>query len=168
MALSNKITSIEIRQKDFDSSNDWKYKFTINNMVADIGQVNFSSAFDEAIDGTLRSNLRGYRVSVSLSFQKLLSSTAQKQTQGSQSYTSSTVSAFLGDLVSALVTTGDSHVEMSLNIDDQSPNFFAVIPENLNLVTAYTNQIGRGSANLDFIGRSILPSIPTYLQAPSV
>ena len=57
---------------------------------------------------------------------------------------------------------------MSLNIDDQSPNFFAVIPENLNLVTAYTNQIGRGSANLDFIGRSILPSIPTYLQAPSV
>ncbi len=166
MALSNKITSIEIRQKDFDSSSDWKYKFTINNMVADIGQVNFNSAFDEAIDGTLRSNLRGYRVSVSLSFQKLLSSTAQKQTQGSQSYTSSTVSAFLGDLVSALVTTGDSHVEISLS--DGSPNFFAVIPENLNLATAYTNQIGRGSANLDFIGRSIITSIPTYLQAPSV
>tara|TARA_R100000353_G_scaffold91491_4_gene67431 strand:- start:179 stop:679 length:501 start_codon:yes stop_codon:yes gene_type:complete len=166
MALSNKITSIEIRQKDFDSSNDWKYKFTINNMVADIGQVNFNSAFDEAIDGTLRSNLRGYRVSVSLSFEKLLSSTVQRQTQGNQSYASSTVSAFLGDLVSALVTTGDSHIEISLS--DGTPNFFAVIPKNLRLVTAYKNQIGRGSANLDFIGRSILTTIPAYLQAPSV
>lgn len=167
MALSSKLTSIGIRQKDFNTSNDWQFKFTINNMVSEIGQVNYGSAFDEAVDGSLRHNIRGYRTRVSLSFEKLLGSTAQRKLYGG-SYSNSTVSAFLEDVIDALITDQDSYIEMSLDIDDSSPYWFGVVPEDMSLVTAYTNQIGRGSANLNFVGRSIITSIPTELQAPSV
>ena len=78
MALSSKITNIYIRQKDYDTANDWKYEFIINSAVSELGQVNYGSAFDEAIDGTLRHNLRGFRITVNLDWNKLLDSTAKR------------------------------------------------------------------------------------------
>lgn len=167
MALSSKLTSIGIRQKDFNAANDWQFKFTINNMISEIGQVNYGSAFDEAVDGSLRHNIRGYRTRISLSFEKLLSSTAQRKLYGG-AYSNSTVSTFLTDVIDALITDQDNYIEISLNINESSPSWFSVVPENMSLVTAYTNQIGRGSANLNFVGRSIITSIPAELQAPSV
>ena len=63
MALSSKLTSIKIRANQDNALNvlDWVYTLTISSMQSDIGQVNFTSAYDEALDGTLRSNLRGFR-----------------------------------------------------------------------------------------------------------
>lgn len=163
MALSSKITNIYIRQKDYDTANDWKYEFIINSAVSELGQVNYGSAFDEAIDGSLRHNLRGFRATVNLDWSKLLDSTAKRTLFGA-SQTSSTIGALLTDLVDALVTDGDSYVEVSF--DDS--NWIKVVPDAATYRTVYTNQIGRGSSSITLIGQEILTSIPAYLEAPSV
>jgi len=183
MALSSKLSTINIRVDVGDGfvSGDWEYRFTINNMVSDLGQVNYGSSFDEAIDGTLRHNFRGFRVSLDLNWEKLLSSTAEKRTYTSSwgSFSSSTVSAFLTDLIDALVTNGDGHVEVSFDgtFDEiyniSTPNLssadhFRFVLDSSTFRTVYTNQIGRSSANLKFVGKQILTGIPAALEAPSV
>jgi hypothetical protein len=182
MALSSKLETINIRvDHATPASGDWEYKFTINNMVSDIGQVNYGSSFDEAVDGTLRHNFRGFRLNLELNWEKLLSSTAQKRTYTSSwgSFSSSTVSAFLTDLVSALVTNGDGHVEVSFDgtfdtiYNVSTPNLssadhFRFVLDSSTFRTVYTNQIGRSSANLKFVGKQILTGIPAALEAPSV
>lgn len=182
MALSSKLETINIRvDHATPASGDWEYKFTINSMVSDIGQVNYGSAFDEAIDGSLRHNFRGFRLNLELNWEKLLSSTAQKRTYTSSwgSFSSSTVSAFLTDLVDALVTDGDDHVEISFDgtfdaiYNISTPNLssadhFRFVLDSSTFRTVYTNQIGRSSANLKFVGKQILTGIPAALEAPSV
>lgn len=182
MALSSKLETINIRvDHATPASGDWEYKFTINSMVSEIGQVNYGSAFDEAIDGSLRHNFRGFRLNLELNWEKLLSSTAQKRTYTSSwgDFSSSTVSAFLTDLVDALVTDGDDHVEVSFDgtfntiYNISTPNLsaadhFRFVLDSSTFRTVYTNQIGRSSANLKFIGKQILTGIPAALEAPSV
>jgi len=183
MALSSKLETINIRVDVGDGfvSGDWEYKFTINSMVSDIGQVNYGSAFDEAVDGTLRHNFRGFRLNLELNWEKLLSSTAQKRTYTSSwgSFSSSTVGAFLTDLVDAFVTNGDGHVEVSFDgtfdaiYNISTPNLsaadhFRFVLDSSTFRTVYTNQIGRSSANLKFVGKQILTGIPAALEAPSV
>jgi len=182
MALSSKLETINIRvDHATPASGDWEYKFTINSMVSDVGQVNFNSPFDEALDGSLRHNFRGFRLNLELNWEKLLSSTAQKRTYTSSwgSFSSSTVSAFFTDLVSALVTNGDSHVEVSFDgtfntiYNISTPNLsaadhFRFVLDSSTFRTVYTNQIGRSSANLKFVGKQILIGIPAALEAPNV
>ena len=184
MALSSKLETINIRVDVGNGfvSGDWEYKFTINSMVSDIGQVNFNSPFDEAIDGTLRHNFRGFRSNLELNWEKLLSSTAQKRVYTSSwpaSFSPSTVGAFLTDLVDALVTNGDGHVEISFDgtfdtiYNISTPNLsaadhFRFVLDSSTFRTVYTNQIGRSSANLKFVGKQILTGIPAALEAPSV
>lgn len=162
MALSSKISTIYIR----NIADSWSYNFTTNNFVSDLGQVNFTEAYDEAIDGSLRSNFRGYRLKIGLNWQKLHDSTV--------SGSGTTVGAFLNSIRTTFATDGDYYVEISFNDGagdsntTPTPNWFKVIPENLNYKTTYTNQIGRASASLDFIGQEIITSIPSTLEAPSV
>ena len=166
MALSSKLTSIKIRANQDNTLNvlDWVYTLTISSMQSDIGQVNFTSAYDEALDGTLRSNLRGFRVTISLDWAKLydslITSTGTDVTGGGNS-----VADLMNDIRSSLIGNEDDYLEMSV---DGGSNYFDVIPESMSLTTAYNNQIGRGSASLKFIGRDLQTTIPTYLEAPSV
>jgi hypothetical protein len=157
MALSSKISTIYIRKA---GGSDWSYTITTNNFTSEIGQVNYGSAYDEAIDASLRHNLRGFRLTVTLNWAKLLSSTFD----GNVSADGDTASSFLNDLVSALVTDGDSYVQVSFD----NSNWINVVPDGATVTTAYTNQIGRGSSNITLIGQQILTSIPAYLEAPSV
>ena len=87
-----------------------------------------------------------------------------------------TASAFLQDLVSAF-TGGDSYVEVSFSgsfttlFDDTNgatANAFKFILDSSSITTAYTNQIGRGSANIKLIAQELATTIPAALQAPSV
>jgi hypothetical protein len=168
MALSSKISSIYIRKAGGSS---WSYTITTNNFTSDIGQVNFGSAYDEALDASLRQNLRGFRFTLELNWAKLLSSTFAGSGGGGN-----TASAFLQDLVSAF-TGGDSYVEVSFSgsfttlFDDTNgatANAFKFILDSSTITTAYTNQIGRGSANIRLIGQELATTIPAALQAPSV
>jgi len=161
MALSSKISTIYIQNE----GGTWSYSFTTNNFVSDLGQVNFTEAYDEAIDGSLRSNFRGYRAKISLNWQKLHDSTVNDVSEAGS--LASTVGLFLDDLRTTFAVDGDNAVRISFS-GEGSANHIDVIPENLNYKTTYTNQIGRASASLDFIGQQILTSIPSYLEAPSV
>jgi len=76
MPLSNKISSIYIR-KDGYTTSDSKFRFTTNNFTSELGQVNYNSAYDEAIDASLRTNIRGFRLNVTLDWQKLHDSTVE-------------------------------------------------------------------------------------------
>ena len=170
MALSSKISSISIRKA---GGGDWSYDITTSNFTSDIGQVNFGSAYDESLDASLRQNLRRFRFTLDLNWAKLLSSTFD----GDATYsTSDTASGFLQDLVSAF-TGGDSYVEVSFDgtfdvlFDDTnggSADHFKFILDSSSITTAYTNQIGRGSANIKLIAQELATTIPAALQAPSV
>jgi hypothetical protein len=168
MALSSKLSSISIRKA---GGGDWSYDITTSNFTSEIGQVNYGSAYDEAIDASLRHNLRGFRFTLDLNWAKLLSSTFDGSGGGG-----STASAFLQDLVSAF-TGGDSYVEVSFDgtfdvlFDDTngvSADHFKFIVDSSTITTAYTNQIGRGSANIKLIAQELATTIPAALQAPSV
>lgn len=169
MALSSKISSISIRKA---GGGDWSYDITTSNFTSEIGQVNFGSAYDESLDASLRQNLRGFRFTLNLNWAKLLSSTFD----GNVDAEGDTASAFLQDLVSAF-TGGDSYVEVSFDgtfdvlFDDTnggSADHFKFILDSSTITTAYTNQIGRGSANIRLIGQELATTIPAALQAPSV
>lgn len=168
MALSSKITNFYIRKQDYDTGTDFLYRFTVSNLSSDIGQVNFNSAYDEAIDGSLRTNIRGFRVNIVLDWAKLTDATVDRTTQGSGLYSDSSISQFLGDLVTAFVTDGDTYLDFSFNTTFDSDTWRRVVPASSTLKTAYNNQIGRGSSNLEFTGQQIITSIPTELEAPSV
>ena len=157
MALSSKISTIYIREA---GGSGWVYTITTNNFTNELGQVNYGSAFDEAIDASLRHNLRGFRLRVTLNWGKLLSSTFD----GNGSADGNTASSFVNDLITALVTNGDAYVQVSFD----NSNWENVIPDGATIKTVYTNQIGRGSADITLIGQEIVTSIPAYLEAPIV
>jgi hypothetical protein len=153
MALSSRISTIYIRKA---GGSGWSYTITTSNLSSEIGQVNYGSAYDEAIDASLRHNFRGFRLTISLDWAKLTSSTF--------SGSGTTAGSLLNSITTALVTDGDSYIQVSLD----NSNWINVIPDATTYRTAYTNQIGRSSANIELIGQEILSSIPDYLEAPSV
>lgn len=163
--LPSKLTEFRIRKQGIQVG-EWLYIFTVNNLVSELGQVNYGSAYDEALDGSLRQNLRGFRLSVTLDFAKLLSSTVVKHPSGG-SAASSTVRAFLNDLITSFTTDGDDHVEVSFLSTYGSEDWREMILDSSSLKTAYTNQIARESASIKLIGKGIITSIPEELQSPS-
>lgn len=163
--LPSKLTEFRIRKQGIQAG-EWLYIFTINNLVSELGQVNYGSAYDEAIDGSLRHNFRGFRLSITLDFGKLLSSTVVKHPSGG-SATSSTVREFLNDLITSFTTDGDDHVDVSFSSTYGSEDWREMILDSSSLSTVYTNQIARESASIKLIGKGIITTIPEELQSPS-
>lgn len=157
MALSSKISTIYIRPTSF-TSGDWKYTIKTQDFTSEIVQVNFTEAFDEAIDASLRSNFRGFRLRVTFNWGKIISNTFD----GNVDATGNDLGDLLTDVRTSLVTDGDNAIQVSF--DDT--NYFDVIPESMSYISTYTNQIGRASGSTTFLGRTLLTSIPTTLQAP--
>jgi len=158
MALSSKITDIYI--KGNNASGEYDYTIKSTDFSVSLGQVNFTSAYDEAIDGSLRSNIRGFRLDVTLDFPKILSNMISIDLVA----TGNEIGDLFTDMIDSFVTQGDSFIQISFNGSD----YHNVIPDSASFTTAYRNQIGRGSASLKLIGQQILTSIPDTLQAPSV
>tara|TARA_Y100000004_G_C8818590_1_gene370869 strand:+ start:128 stop:628 length:501 start_codon:yes stop_codon:yes gene_type:complete len=163
--LPNKLTEFRIRKQGIQAG-EWLYIFTVNNLVSELGQVNFGSSYDEGLDGDLRQNFRGFRLSITLDFAKLLSSTVVKHPSGG-SAASSTVRAFLNDIITSFTTDGDDHVDVSFSSTYGSEDWREMILDSSSLKTAYTNQIARESASIKLIGKGIITSIPEELQSPS-
>ena len=157
MALSNKLTEIRIRDIDVT----WRYRFKVKDLSMDIGQVNYGAAYDEAIDGSLRTNIRGFRMTVNLPLNKLYDSLVYEEVGTSTAQ----LTDFLDDMIDALVTDGEEYIEVSFD----NTNWHKVIPDATSYGVSYTNQIARGQGSITLIGQEILPvNIPSSLQAPSV
>ena len=155
MPLSSKLTQIYIRDK---APSGWVYRFRVKDLDFNIGQVNYGSAYDEVIDASLRSNIRGFRMSIDLPLNKLYSSLVTKNA------VASTFEAFLGDMMQAMATDGDEYVEISFD----ATNYYKFVPDMSSYRVSYTNQIARASGSLKFIGQEIVTNIDAPLQAPSV
>jgi len=157
MPLSAKLTEIRIR----DIGVTWRYRFKVKDLSMDIGQVNYGAAYDEAIDGSLRTNIRGFRMTVNLPLNKLYDSLVYEEVEPSTAQ----LTDFLDDMIDALVTDGEEYIEVSLD----NTNWHKVIPDATSYGVSYTNQIARGQGSIALIGQEILPvNIPSSLQAPSV
>jgi len=141
----------------------WYYTFKVKDTLLDVGQVNYGSPYDEAIDGSLRTNLRGFRISVDLPLSKLYDALVDKHVSGEQP-ADSALTTFLDDMIASLVTDGDEHLVVSFN----GYEWHKVIPDSSSYRVAYTNQIARSSGSIKLIGQEIITSIPSSLEAPSV
>ena len=157
MPLSAKLTQIRIRDIDVT----WRYRFKVKDLSMDIGQVNYGAAYDEAIDGSLRTNIRGFRMTVNLPLNKLYDSLVYEEVGTSTAQ----LTDFLDDMIDALVTDGEEYIEVSFD----NTNWHKVIPDATSYGVSYTNQIARGQGSVTLIGQEILPvNIPSSLEAPSV
>jgi len=145
------------------STATWYYTFRVKDTLLDVGQVNYGSPYDEAIDGSLRTNLRGFRISADLPLSKLYDALVDKYVSGEQP-ADSALTAFLDDMIASLVTDGDENLVVSFN----GYEWHKVIPDSSSYRVAYTNQIARSSGSVKLIGQEIITSIPSSLEAPSV
>jgi len=191
MAIAAKISELYIKKKDFNVNSDFIYLITPTNFDVSLAMLNFGSDNDEAIDGSLRSNLRGFRMQLSIPHEILVSSTIKRATRGDTgnpenfsfnfaqevedggfSFSNSTIDTFFSDLVTAFKTDDDDFVEVSFDgvFDDISQgvtlkDFRKIIIDSSSFKTVFTNQISRDSSDLKFVGQKKLTSIPSELQA---
>ena len=188
MAIAAKISELYIKKKDFDSSSDFIYLITPTNFDVSLGMISFGGIKDESLDGFLRTNVRGFRMELSIPHEILFSSTikratradtgnpadfntpfdfAQAVTDGDFSFSDSTINTFFSDIVTTFKTDADEFIEVSFDgLFQSSPDDFRkLVISSSSFRNVFTNQIGRDSSELKFIGQKILTSIPSELQA---
>lgn len=170
---------------DGDANNRVEYKVIVQNKDIQIVPEFFAGgAFDESIGGKRISNLRGYRVRLTLSYDASREFTEKKVTNGPVSYTSSTFRDMFNEIMSCfstgeiLETLPSSQVfsKLCLRIDqedgsqnvipisDTDDSFMAFIPEDMSYTQTYSNQIGRFVPSITLVSETLMPSIPEELQ----
>lgn len=163
MALQRRIQEIHIKNQDGGGSNllVWRYRLTPNNFDNNLGMVNWGSAFDEALDGSLRQNFRGFRSTINIDWEKLTDATIYE----TEDAANSDLESLFNDMITSLATNKDDGVDISL--DGVNGNYDTYVPESLSRLASYTNQIGRTSGDLSFKGQQLKTSIPSYLKGPT-
>ena len=184
MAIATTISQLFIKTKDYDADADFCYLITPRNFNVSLAMLNFGSDNDEAIDGSLRSNLRGFRMSLEIPHEKLLTSTFKKttkQTTGLQNsfptpfdfdslsagnFSDSNATTFFTDIITTFKTNGDDFVEVSFDgvYEGTTKDFRKIVIDSSSFSTVFTNQIGRDSSRIKFVGQKKLTAIPTELQ----
>jgi hypothetical protein len=181
MAIATTISQLFIKTKDYDADADFCYLITPKNFNVSLATLNFGNDNDEAIDGSLRSNLRGFRMTLDIPHEKLLTSTFKKTTKqttgdpfGSNSsadfsalsFSNSNVTTFFTDIITTFKTNSDDFVEVSFDgVFKQTPDDFTkIVIDSSSFSTVFTNQIGRDSSNIKFVGQKKLIAIPDELQ----
>jgi hypothetical protein len=182
MAIATTVSRLFIRKKDYNVNADFCYLIIPTNFNVSLAMLNFGSDNEEAIDGSLRSNLRGFRMNLEIPHEKLLTSTFKRTTQqttGSGSstidfsgllsdFSNSDVTTFFTDIISAFKTDSDDYVEVSFDGTFETSSvqdFRKIVIDSSSFKTIFTNQIGRDSSTIKFVGQKKLTSIPTELQA---
>ena len=181
MAIATTISQLFIKTKDYNADADFCYLITPKNFNVSLATLNFGNDNDEAIDGSLRSNLRGFRMTLDIPHEKLLTSTFKKTTKqttgdpfGSNptadfsllSFSNSDVTTFFTDIITTFKTNSDDFVEVSFDgVFQQTPDDFRkIVIDSSSFTTVFTNQIGRDSSNIKFVGQKKLTAIPDELQ----
>tara|TARA_Y100000114_G_scaffold110550_1_gene104172 strand:- start:30 stop:587 length:558 start_codon:yes stop_codon:yes gene_type:complete len=184
MAIAKEISKLFVKTKDYSADADFCYIITPTSFNISLGLVSFGGINDEAIDGSKRSNVRGYRMSIDLPHEILIESTFKRTTRSTtgnpadfstpfdftevlSDFSNSNVSTFINDIITVFKTNSDDFIEVSFDgIFQSSPDDFRkVILDSSSFKTVFSNQIGRDSSDIKFVGQKILTSIPTELQA---
>ena len=184
MAIATTISQLFIKTKDYNANADFCYLITPTNFNVSLGVLNFGSDNDEAIDGSLRSNLRGFRMRLEIPHEKLLTSTFKRTTFGTtgnpdsfptsfdfttvlSDFSNSDATTFFTDIITTFKTNGDDFVEVSFDgvFESSTKDFRKIVIDSSSFKTIFTNQIGRDSSTIKFVGQKKLIAIPTELQA---
>ena len=184
MAIETTISQLFIKTKDYDADADFCYLITPRNFNVSLAMLNFGSDNDEAIDGSLRSNLRGFRMTLEIPHEKLLTSTFKKTTKATthptpntisnpfdfttvlSDFSNSDVTTFFTDIITTFKTNSDDFVEVSFDgvYEGTTKDFRKIVIDSSSFSTIFTNQIGRDSSNIKFVGQKKLTAIPDELQ----
>ena len=184
MAIATTISRLFIRKKDYNVDADFCYLITPKNFNVSLATLNFGNDNDEAIDGSLRSNLRGFRMTLDIPHEKLLTSTFKKTTKATthpsssisdpfdfttvlSDFSNSDVTTFFTDIITTFKTNSDDFVEVSFDgvYEGTTKDFRKIVIDSSSFSIIFTNQIGRDSSNIKFVGQKKLIAIPTELQA---
>ena len=161
------------------ATNSVEYTVTVQNENIEIVPEYWGGgAFDETIGAKRISNLRGYRVRLSLDYNASREVTQRTVSAGSAS--TSTFRTMFNDVLycfTNLQIPDNSNTFVGLNLrvaTDSGSNvitesatsgtFLNFSPEDMSYTQQYTNQIGRFIPRMSCVSEKLLPSIPPELE----
>jgi hypothetical protein len=186
MALSKKSIDIGVllqsqtyTDQNVTDTNSIEYTLTIQNKDIQIEPEFWGGgAFDETIGAKRISNLRGYRVRLSLNFNASMEY-ALRQVSNS-SATGSTYREMFNDILycftnDQLPGSTDAFVGLNLKVrtdagisgiprSNTDGTFMNFIPEEMSYNQQYSNQIGRFVPRMTFVSERLMATIPEALE----
>lgn len=184
MSLSKQLTAVRIlfQGQGATSSNRVEYEVTVQNSDITIEPEFFrGGAMSETIGASKISNLRGFRVSVDLSYNSARELTLQQIGTGSQTQSSfrsmfnEALNCF-GPQRELLSLSGVGFKSLHIKVQDEGGSFVAIpdsnasvtflsfVPDSMSYSQKYSNQIGRFSPSIRLVGKTLMPDIPTELE----
>lgn len=152
--MDKQVESVHFENSNFtngDENTGQRYTIDIQDYNIDIDPEFYTgSAFDKALSGKLRQNLRGLRPSVELRYDRSLQSTRMRN--------------LFNDIVTAFVTNNVDSI--TFYPDASKADNFEVVLDAGSYRTQYSNTIGRFTPSLTLVSLNEITSIPSYLEAP--
>ena len=152
--MDKQVTAIHIENSNFtggDENSGQRYTINVSEYDVRIDPGFYTgSAFDEALSGKLRQNLRGLRPTVELSYDQSTQSTRMRN--------------LFNDLITAFVTNNADSV--TFYPDASKTDNYEVVLNAGSYETIYRNTVGSFQPSLTLVALNEITSIPAYLEAP--
>lgn len=152
--MDKQVEQIHIENSNFvngDENTGQRYTINIQDYDIDIDPEFYTgSAYDEALSGKLRQNLRGLRPSVTLQYDRSIE--ADK------------IRDLFDDIITAFVTNNADSV--TFYPDASKDDNFEVVLDDGSYRTSYSNTIGTFTPSIRLVALNEITSIPSYLEGP--
>lgn len=158
--MDKQVNQIAIEHPDFTSGNvdidsdgtNERYEINISDMDITIDPEFYTGdAYNKAISGRLRHNLRGLRTKVTINYDSSLENNLLRN--------------LTNDIVGTLTQAGNDSITFYPDAS-KGDSFEVVLEDGYSLLTAYSDTIGNFEPTLEFIALEEVTSIPSYLEAP--
>lgn len=154
MALNKQIQTVRFESTFFTSGNNnagQQYAISVQDYSISIDPEFYTgNAFDKAISGRLRQNLRGLRPSIELRY--------------NQSLQENRMRLLFNDLIAAFVTNNAQSV--SFYPDGDKLDNFEVVFDSGSYASRYNSTIGVFEPTISLVSLDEIFIIPEYLEAP--
>lgn len=154
MSLAKQISQVHFENSNFvngDENTGQRYTIDVSDYGIQIDPEFYTgSAFDRALSGKLRQNLRGLRPSVTLSYDQSLQASRMRD--------------LFNDIITAFVTNNVDSI--TFYPDASQADNFEVVLDDASYGTQYTNTVGVFSPSLSLVSLNEITTIPAYLEGP--
>lgn len=153
--MDRQVEQVALEHADFTNGNaeaGTRYVFNISDYNIRIDPEFYTGdAYNKAISGFLRQNLRGLRTKISIEYESSLEA--------------SLLTDLTNDLVTALADNNNDSVDF-LPDASKTDSFAVVLESGYSLVTNYNSTVGNFEPTIELIALEEITSIPDYLIAP--
>lgn len=154
MSLANQITEIHFENANFangDEATGTRYTIKVSDYDITIDPEFYTGgAFDKALSGKLRQNLRGYRPKIELSYGQGTQPTRMRN--------------LFNDIITAFVTNNADSI--TFYPDASLADNFEVVLEDSSYNTNYSSTTGVFVPSLTLVSLNEITTIPAYLEGP--